>query len=459
MTKDLTQGSPVRLILGFALPLLAGMLFQQLYNLVDTLIVGRFLGMEALAGVGATGSINFLVLGFCMGICSGFAIPVAQQFGAHEESRMREFVSNGTWLSIVFAAVMTVLTVVYCADILRLMNTPEDIFDDAYTYIMIICGGIFTQVLYNLLSSILRALGNSKTPLYFLLLSAGLNIVLDLVLIINFNMGVLGAAVATDVSQAISGVISLIYLIKKFKILHMTRDEWKYSRSTCRRLSAMGLPMGLQCTITAVGGVIMQWAVNGLGSSVVAAITAAGKTQNLLSCALESIGTAMATYAGQNLGAARLDRVRSGVKSSYIMVVAYSVLAFIALHFGDVVIIGLFLDTKTEVEIVAMARDYMFWNSLFFIPLGALIVWRYTIQGLGYSTLAMMAGVAEMVARTVIALVLIPVLGYFGAELSNPVAWVAACLFLYPAYLWTVKHLENRLLAGHLAMRHSAVGD
>jgi len=167
----------------------------------------------------------------------------------------------------------------------------------------------------------------------------------------------------------------------------------------------------------------------------------------------------MATYAGQNLGAARLDRVRSGVKSSYIMVVAYSVLAFIALHFGDVVIIGLFLDTKTEVEIVAMARDYMFWNSLFFIPLGALIVWRYTIQGLGYSTLAMMAGVAEMVARTVIALVLIPVLGYFGAELSNPVAWVAACLFLYPAYLWTVKHLENRLLAGHLAMRHSAVGD
>ena len=291
------------------------------------------------------------------------------------------------------------------------------------------------------------------------MLTSAVNIVLDLVLIINFNMGVLGAAVATDVSQAISGVISLIYLIKKFKILHMTRDEWKYSRSTCRRLSAMGLPMGLQCTITAVGGVIMQWAVNGLGSSVVAAITAAGKTQNLLSCALESIGTAMATYAGQNLGAARLDRVRSGVKSSYIMVVAYSVLAFIALHFGDVVIIGLFLDTKTEVEIVAMARDYMFWNSLFFIPLGALIVWRYTIQGLGYSTLAMMAGVAEMVARTVIALVLIPVLGYFGAELSNPVAWVAACLFLYPAYLWTVKHLENRLLAGHLAMQHSAVGD
>lgn len=275
------------------------------------------------------------------------------------------------------------------------MQTPADIIDGASTYIGWIFAGIPFVFLYNMVSAIMRALGDSKTPLYFLVLTSAVNIVLDLVLIINFNMGVLGAAVATDVSQAISGVISLIYLIKKFKILHMTRDEWKYSRSACRRLSAMGLPMGLQCTITAVGSVIMQWAVNGLGSSVVAAITAAGKTQNLLACALESIGTAMATYAGQNLGAARLDRVRSGVKSSYIMVIAYSVLAFIALHFGDVVIIGLFLDTKTEVEIVAMARDYMFWNSLFFIPLGALIVWRYTIQGLGYSTLAMMAGVAR----------------------------------------------------------------
>ena len=432
MTKDLTSGNPFKIILLFTLPLMLGNLFQQFYSLADTIIVGRFVGVNALAAVGATGSVNYLILGFVIGMCNGFAIPIAQLFGAHDDSDLRRHVANATWLCIAWGVVLTVVTVALTRPIMELMQTP---------------------------SAIMRALGDSKTPLYFLVLTSAVNIVLDLVLIINFNMGVLGAAVATDVSQAISGVISLIYLIKKFKILHMARDEWKYSRSTCRRLSAMGLPMGLQCTITAVGGVIMQWAVNGLGSSVVAAITAAGKTQNLLSCALESIGTAMATYAGQNLGAARLDRVRSGVKSSYIMVVAYSVLAFIALHFGDVVIIGLFLDTKTEVEIVAMARDYMFWNSLFFIPLGALIVWRYTIQGLGYSTLAMMAGVAEMVARTVIALVLIPVLGYFGAELSNPVAWVAACLFLYPAYLWTVKHLENRLLAGHLAMQHSAVGD
>lgn len=200
MTKDLTQGSPVRLILGFALPLLAGMLFQQLYNLVDTLIVGRFLGMEALAGVGATGSINFLVLGFCMGICSGFAIPVAQQFGAHEESRMREFVSNGTWLSIVFAAVMTVLTVVYCADILRLMNTPEDCFDQAYNYIVVIFAGIPFTFLYNLLSGWLRSLGDSKTPLFFLVLSSVLNVILDLAFILVFKLGVFGASLATVLS-------------------------------------------------------------------------------------------------------------------------------------------------------------------------------------------------------------------------------------------------------------------
>ena len=342
MTIALTSGNPFKIILLFTLPLMLGNLFQQFYSLADTIIVGRFVGVNALAAVGATGSVNYLILGFVIGMCNGFAIPIAQLFGAHDDSDLRRHVANATWLCIAWGVVLTVVTVALTRPIMELMQTPADIIDGASAYI----GWLF----------------------------AGRPVVL------HYKSGS-------------------------------------------------------------------------------AAITAAGKPQNLLSCALESIGTAMATYAGQNLGAARLDRVRSGVKSSYIMVVAYSVLAFIALHFGDVVIIGLFLDTKTEVEIVAMARDYMFWNSLFFIPLGALIVWRYNIQGLGYYTLAMMAGVAEMVARTVIGLVLIPVLGYFGAELSNPVAWVAACLFLSPAFLWTVKHLEDRLLAGHLAMQHSAVGD
>ena len=301
MTKDLTQGSPVRLILGFALPLLAGMLFQQLYNLVDTLIVGRFLGMEALAGVGATGSINFLVLGFCMGVCSGFAIPVAQQFGAREESRMREFVANGTWLSIVFALVMTVLTVVYCGDILRVMNTPTDCFEQAYDYIVVIFAGIPFTFLYNLLSGWLRSLGDSKTPLFFLVLSSVLNVILDLAFILIFKLGVFGASLATVLSQAISGVLCLLFIMVKVPILHITRSEWRPQSKRMTELCAYGVPMGLQYSITAIGSVILQVAVNSLGSLSVAAVTAASKVLNFLACPFDALGSTMATYGAQNV--------------------------------------------------------------------------------------------------------------------------------------------------------------
>ena len=335
MTKDLTQGSPVRLILGFALPLLAGMLFQQLYNLVDTLIVGRFLGMEALAGVGATGSINFLVLGFCMGICSGFAIPVAQQFGAHEESRMREFVSNGTWLSIVFAAVMTVLTVVYCADILRLMNTPEDCFDQAYNYIVVIFAGIPFTFLYNLLSGWLRSLGDSKTPLFFLVLSSVLNVILDLAFILIFKLGVFGASLATVLSQAISGMLCLLFIAVKVPILHITREEWRPQSKRMIELCAYGVPMGLQYSITAIGSVILQVAVNSLGSLSVAAVTAASKVLNFLACPFDALGSTMATYGAQNVGASRYDRLNKGIYSASLMGFGYSLLALaIAWFFG-----------------------------------------------------------------------------------------------------------------------------
>ena len=263
-------------------------------------------------------------------------------------------------------------------------------------------------------------------------------------------MGVMGAALATDISQAVSGIVSFAYLRHKFKILSMEKGETQLDRGACLRLVVIGLPMGLQCSITAIGSVIMQWAVNVLGSTAVAAVTAAGKTSNLLTVPLESIGTAMATYAGQNLGAARMDRVRRGVHSALLIASVYAIASLVVLRFADVAIMGLFLDTSKELEIVHMGQEYLFWNSAFFIPLGALIVWRYTIQGLGYSTLAMLAGVAEMLARTAVAVALVPLLGYFGAELSNPAAWVAACLFLYPAYVWTCRQLDNRLLAAQL---------
>ena len=450
MTKDMTQGSPLKLILAFAVPLMLGSLFQQFYNLADTIIVGRFVGVEALAAVGSVGGLNYLVLGFVNGIACGFSIPISWTFGAKDYVEMRRYTANAVWLSVFFAAVLTVVTVAMTRSILVWTNAPDNIIDLADIYIRPIFIGIPFTLLYNMTSALMRALGDSKRPLYFLLVASFLNIGLDLLCIITFKMGVFGAAFATVFSQAVAGLGSLWYILKHYNELRWNKEESRLSRQHCVKLCGMGIPMGLQCSITAIGSVIMQWAVNVLGSTAVAAVTAAGKTQSLLTVPMESVGTAMATYAGQNLGASRMDRVRQGVNSAMLIILIYGVASAVVLHFTDVQIMGLFLDTAKEVDIVAMGREYLFWNSVFFVPLGALIVWRYTIQGLGFSTLAMMAGVAEMVARTVVAIALVPVLGYFGAELSNPAAWIAACVFLYPAYIWTCRQLDNRLLAAKL---------
>lgn len=455
MTRDLTSGMPLKVISMFTLPLVLGNLFQQFYSLADTIIVGRFVGVNALAAVGATGSVNYLILGFVIGICNGFAIPIAQCFGGKDFCRMRRYVANAGWLCLAMSVLLTAATVIFTRPIMQLMQTPSDIISDASLYIGWIFAGIPFVFLYNMVSAIMRALGDSKTPLYFLVLTSVLNVGLDLYLIIVYDMGVLGAALATDISQAISGVVSFLYMLRRFTVLRMEGDERRVDAEACGRLCGMGVPMGLQCSITAIGSVIMQSAVNVLGSTAVAAVTAAGKTQNLLTVPLESVGTAMATYSGQNLGASKLGRIRRGTNSAMLLITVYSVAAAIFLHFFDVVIIGLFIDTEVETTIVSMASEYMFWNSLFFIPLGALIVWRYIIQGLGYSTLAMMAGVAEMIARTIVALLLVPTLGYFGAELSNPAAWVAACVFLWPAYRWTMNQLQNRMHARRLAALHA----
>ena len=426
MTKDLTSGSPLKVILLFSLPLVLGNLFQQ---------------------------VNYLILGFVIGVCNGFAIPIAQLFGARDYKDLRRHVANAAWLCMAASVVLTISTVALTRPMMQLMQTPDDIIDGAVIYIGWIFAGIPFIFLYNMVAAIMRALGDSKTPLYFLILTSALNIGLDLLFIVPFHFGVFGAALATDISQVISGVLSFIYLRRKFDVLKMEKDDLAFSKKASIRLLGIGVPMGLQCSITAIGSVIMQWAVNVLGSTAVAAVTAAGKTQSLLTVPMESVGTAMATYAGQNLGASRMDRVRQGVNSAMLIILVYGVGSALILHFTDVQIMSLFLDTAKEVDIVAMGREYLFWNSVFFVPLGALIVWRYSIQGLGFSSLAMLAGVAEMVARTAVAIVLVPVLGYFGAELSNPAAWIAACLFLYPAYRWTCRQLDNRLLAARLHIR------
>ena len=442
MTKDMTQGSPLKLLLAFAVPLMLGSLFQQFYNLADTIIVGRFVGVDALAAVGSVGGLNYLVLGFVNGIACGFSIPISWTFGAKDYSQMRRYTANAVWLSIIFAVVLTIVTVALTRPILVWTNTPANIIDLADIYVRTIFWGIPFTLLYNVTSALMRALGDSKRPLYFLLMASFLNIGLDLLCIIVFKMGVFGASFATVFSQAVAGFGSLWYIARHYHELRWSKEEGKLSRDHCLKLCNMGIPMGLQCSITAIGSVVLQGAVNGLGSDIVAAQTAGGKAAQFLSVPLESIGTAMTTYASQNLGAHDLKRVNRGVNTALGIGCVYSIASFIILRFADKLLIGLFLDAG-EVEIMANAQSFIFWNSVFYIPLAVLIIYRYTIQGLGYSGLAMFAGVAEMVARAMVGFLFVPLWGYFAACIANPVAWFFACFFLIPAYFVVRKKLMN----------------
>ena len=395
------------------------------------------------------GGLNYLVLGFVNGIACGFSIPISWTFGAKDYSQMRRYTANTVWLSIVFAVVLTIVTVALTRPILVWTNTPANIIDLADIYIRTIFWGIPFTLLYNVTSALMRALGDSKRPLYFLLVASFLNIGLDLLCIIVFKMGVFGASFATVFSQAVAGFGSLWYIARHYHELRWSKEEGKLSRDHCLKLCNMGIPMGLQCSITAIGSVVLQGAVNGLGSDIVAAQTAGSKAAQFLSVPLESIGTAMTTYASQNLGAHDLKRVNRGVNTALGIGCVYSIASFIILRFADKLLIGLFLDAG-EVEIMANAQSFIFWNSVFYIPLAVLIIYRYTIQGLGYSGLAMFAGVAEMVARAMVGFWFVPLWGYFAACIASPVAWFFACFFLIPAYFAVRKRLTKELAAARV---------
>lgn len=445
MTKDLTSGSPMRLILGFTLPTLFGLLFQQLYNLVDSMIVGKLLGAQALGAVGSTGSINFFVIGFCLGVCSGFAIPVAQKMGAKDYPQMRRFVANAAYLSAGVAVVLTVATGIFCRDILIAMDTPDDLFADAYSYIFIIFMGIPVVFLYNLLASVIRSLGDSRTPVYFLALSAVLNIALDLLFILAFHAGVAGAAIATVLSQAVSGAACLVYMVKKFPILRITREESKPDWEACKGLCFMGLPMGLQYSITAIGSIVMQVAVNGLGSLYVSAVATGGKVYQLLACPFDAMGAAMATYCGQNAGANKLDRLNQGVKSCSLLGLGYSAIAFVAMIFLAPQSVMLFLNpSEPQLDLLlGLTTRYIIIFTAFFFPLALVNILRFSIQGMGFSTLAILAGVLEMAARTVVGRFFVPSLGFSAACFASPAAWICADLFLIPACLGCVARLKR----------------
>ena len=443
MVKDMTNGSPSKHILGFAVPMLFGMLFQQFYNLVDTIIVGKTLGVEALAGVGATGSINFMIIGFCMGVCNGFVIPVAQCFGAKKPADLRKYVFNGYICSIVFAIVLTLASVIFCRRILIIMNTPADIIDHAYNYIVVIFIGIPTVFLYNMVSGVIRSLGDSKTPVVFLVLSSIINVVLDFFLILVCKMGVAGAGWATVTSQLIAGLTCLIYMYKKYDILKGDKSERVLDRRFITNLCMNGVPMGLQYSITAIGSTILQAAVNTLGSTYVAAMTAGSKMFNFTCCPFDALGSTMATYAGQNVGAAKIKRLGQGVRSAMIIGSVYSVLSLIALYFTTDYIALLFVNAS-ETTIIALTRQFILASACFYIPLTGVNVVRFCIQGMGFSVFAISAGILEMIGRAFAAIILIPNIGFMGACLASPIAWIAADAFLFPAFIHCAKKLNAR---------------
>lgn len=444
MTKDLTVGKPLQLILQFSIPLVFGNLFQQMYNMVDTVIVGRYLGLSALTSVGATTSINFLIIGFCLGTCAGLAVPIAQQFGAKNYGKMRSFVMNAAYVSIFLAALLTVLTCLLCDNILTWMGTPQEFYQGAYEYLFVIFLGIPFTFLYNVASGIIRAMGDSKTPFYFLVLSTVLNIVLDLLFIIVFKMGTAGAAWATILAQAVSGILCFFYMRRKYEVLKTERQERKVRLDYIKTLFVMGVPMGLQYSITAIGSIMLQSAVNALGTTIVSAYTAALKVKQLAMCPYDAFATASATFGSQNLGAGKIRRIKEGLRSAILIAVIYSIGIGLVLIFAGSKIALLFVSAD-ETEVLRLIQQILTCAGFFYFFLAFLNCTRQTIQGLGYSAVAMFAGCSELVARGVMSLFVIPAFGFIAVCFTDQLAWIAATAVVVPVFLAIIKRLEKRM--------------
>ncbi|MDE7296761.1 MAG: MATE family efflux transporter [Clostridia bacterium] len=452
--KDLTKGNPFKLILLFALPVFLGCVFQQLYNMVDTVIVGNTVNASALTGVGLTGPINFLILGFVNGLTSGFSVRIAQRFGADDMDGVRRAVAMSFMLCVVITVVLTAVAVPLAAPLLRFMEVGEDYFPYAYNYLFVIFLGIGATVFYNMTAGILRAVGDSRNPLWFLIAAAVLNVGLDFVFIMGLKMHYHGAALATVISQLLSGVACFIFICIRHPELRLTRADWKWSWRLAGGHIAVGLPMALQFSITAVGCMIQQKALNGLAESSLGAATAyvaATKIDNLAAQSFVALGTALATYSGQNCGAGRMDRVRTGVKVGMVYVACGSVIgvAFcMGLYYP---LMDLFLNAEIDPnvalyydDILAYGFKYLLIQSADYLFLGTIYIYRNALQGIGKSTLAMMGGVVELGSRVLTAFVFVKIWGFTGVCFSNPIAWVACDVFLMIAYYIVMHAIKKK---------------
>ncbi|HAP57319.1 MAG: MATE family efflux transporter [Sphaerochaeta sp.] len=444
MEHDMSSGKPARLLFFFMLPILGGNLFQQLYSMVDTFVVGRYVGVEALAAVGATGSMTFLILGFVVGLTAGFSVIISQKFGAKDPQSMRKAVAMSVLSACFLSLIVSTLAILTTRPLLQILRTPENIIDDSYAYLIIIYIGIVATIYYNLFAAILRALGDSRSPLYFLLIASALNIAGDLAAVIGLGMGVRGVAAATVLSQTISALLCLLYIYKKYPSLHLTSQDWKIDWPMISRLLRIGLPSALQFSVCAIGVMIVQSVINESGSDTVAAYSVGVRIEQLVTQPLVTLGLAMATFSAQNLGSGRLDRVQQGIRSALLLCILFSVLAWgLVFLFGKQLAL-LFIE-PSEQQVVAQTVQYLHIISYFFIPLGLIFVFRNTCQGLGSGLIPMLSSIQELLFRALVAVTLPPVLGYVGICLSSPIAWIAAALLLVVAYKLQYSRLSRLL--------------
>ena len=440
MSNSMTQGNPLKVMLQFAFPLLIGNLLQQTYNIIDAAIVGQSLGAQALASVGASTSVQFLVLGFCMGSCTGFGIPVAKYFGAGDLKHMKNIIFNGAVLTAVIAVIITVLCTLLCPWILQILSVQSDIYANAYSYLMIIFLGLPFTLLYNYLSSILRAVGDSRTPFLFLAFSAVLNIFLDLFFILVADWGCAGAAFATIAAQAISGILCLIVIIRRMEVLWLSKENRVVRGDSITELLQMGLPTGLQFSITAIGSMVMQSANNGLGGDYVSAFTAGAKLKQFTMCPFDAIATSVSVFCSQNYGAGKIDRIHKGLRQGIAVGVGYGLFAGLILIFAGRPLSMIFVSKDASGVLDASAK-YLRCMGYFYWSLGILNVTRMVTQGLGHSGRAFFSGVMEMIARTIVSLGFVETFGYTAICFADQTAWIAACCYIAPTCLYCLKKI------------------
>lgn len=450
MITDMTKGSPLKHILLFSVPLLIGNVFQQLYNIADIVIVGRTLGVEALAAVGAVSPLFFLIMFVVVGLSNGFAVVTGQKFGAKDYEGVRRSVVVSLILGTVFTLVFTIVAAVLMKPLLLWMNVPSEIFHNAYWYMAIVNMGLIVCCYYNLLASIIRALGDSKTPLYFLIFASLLNIILALLFILKFHMGVPGSAIAVVLSQAVSAVMCVWYVKKKFPILHLKKKDWIFKKSERNQdidfaieHLKVGIPMGIQFSILGLGILIIQSVCNTFGPNIIAAFTAALRIEQIATLPMISFGIALAAYVAQNYGAKNFSRIREGVSKTSLINIALSLFMAFIMHMWGSDIVRIFIGDAND-EIIKIARSYLLISTMFYFFLGQIFIFRNALQGMGQTLIPLSASTAELLVRSYAAVYLAVKYSYFGVFYAGPIAWVTASLVVAIGYFSRIKKIMKR---------------